>query len=81
MSDRPQIKSIAEIGEEARYERNNFLLHQGANEIELAIEACQADIALHKDESKSRRALTQKGLDVPKRWQIVIRACWLKLHC
>ncbi len=70
MSDRPQIKSIAEVGEDARYERNNFLLHQGANEIELAIEACQADIALHKDESKSRRALTQKGLDVPKRWQI-----------
>ncbi len=70
MSDRPQIKSIAEVGEDARFERNKFISQQGANEIELAIEACRADIALHKDESISRRALTAKGLDVPKRWQI-----------
>ncbi|MEE9311504.1 MAG: hypothetical protein V3V10_03730 [Planctomycetota bacterium] len=70
MSDRPKIRNLEAVSEDARCLKDNFLLLQGCEEIELAIKACASDIKLHKGESTVRRDLTGKGLEVPKRWQV-----------
>lgn len=70
MSDRPKIRNLEAVSEDARCLKDNFLLLQGCEEIELAIKACASDIKLHKGESAVRRDLTGKGVEVPKRWQV-----------